>query len=331
MAKIFVGIPTLNRPDMVQETIWSLLHQTRCDWRAVVSDNVSEGDASARVETFVRGLADDRISFHQQPVNGGEYGQGRYFFEQAQRGGEDFMVIVHDDDLIEPTFLEAAVSALERNREAAFFVCNPTVISAVGQPRPEWSRDFDRRWGREGVAEGFIDVLDTHMRSGFTPISCAFFRTSALIASGFVDQDLSGCFPFESNVFLRLGERGMQAWFSPDRLFRLRWHSQQMINWGFLNSETIVEATIRLFERRQFTAENERRRRQTLGRLHRVDALHRASAGDKAGARTAARAAIRANPQSVRTWLVAGASILSPGLAGAVVRSWFGPRTFSSV
>jgi len=283
------------------------------------------------VRAHVAGLGEPRLRFHAQARNEGEYGQGRYFFHCAQEAGCDYFVILHDDDVFEPDFLKRAVAALDAHAEATFFACNPTIIDDEGGPRDDFTRSFDKRWGRVGVAEGFIDVLDTHMRWGFTPISCAFFRVASLRRSGFVDPDLGGCFPFESNVFVRLGEQGAKAWFTPDRLFRLRWHRQQMINWGFLNDEGIVDSTIRLFERRRFSGDNEARRRRLLGRLYRVRALHRARAGDTPGARRAAADALRANPGSVKSWLVAPLAYAAPGLVGAGVRRFFAPGTFSSV
>lgn len=331
MARVFIGIPTLNRPVMVCETINSVLAQGYSDWQAVVSDNVSKGNASDQVAAFVAELCDPRLSFFQQPSNEGEYGQGRFFFEQARSLGADFLVILHDDDVLEPDYLQRATTALDAHQDATFFVCNPSIIDDAGMVNPANTQAFDERWGRKDVQEGHIDVLNTHMRHGFTPISGAFFRLSALIESGFVDPDLTGCFPFESNIFLRLGERGMRAWFTPDRLFRLRWHNQQMTNWGFLNDTGIVDATIRLFERRRFNGDNERLRRRLLGRLHRVQALHRARDGDRISARKAALKALRSNPASIKSWLIGSATIIAPTIVGILVRKHFVPRTYSSI
>lgn len=331
MPRVLVGIPTLNRPALVRETIASVVAQRFTDWVAVVSDNVSQPESVEGVRAHVAGLGEPRVRFHAQPRNEGEYGQGRFLFGCAQEQGCEYFVILHDDDLLEPAFLERAVAALDAHPEAAFFSCNPTIVDERGVPQEDHTRRFDERWGRVGVAEGLLDVLDSHMRSGFTPITAAFFRVEALRRSGFVDPDLGGCFPFESNVFLRLGEQGAKAWFTPERLFRLRWHSQQMINWGFLNDEGIVDSTILLFERRRFTGENEARRLQLLGRLYRVRALHRARASDAPGARRAAAEALRANPGSVRNWMVAPLAFVAPGLVGAGVRRFFAPTTFASV
>jgi hypothetical protein len=176
------------------------------------------------------------------------------------------------------------------------------------------TRAFDTRSRRTGVGEGPIDILSTHMDCGFTPISGAFFRRSALDDSGFVDEDMYGCVPFENNIFVRLGERGARGWFDPRRLLAFRSHDQQMQKTDYLNNQDYVRLTIRLFERRRFRGRNEWRRRQALGRLHRIAALQKAQAGDRPAARTEAASALRANPASISTWLAAATLFVAPFL-----------------
>jgi glycosyltransferase involved in cell wall biosynthesis len=322
MARVLIGIPTYNRPQFVMQAVRSAVAQTFTDWRAIVSDNASSGDTSAKIRGFVAELGDPRVTFHQQEKNLGEYGQGRHFLREAEAGGCDYMEILHDDDTMEPTFVEAAVTSLDARPDMAFFVCNSHVIVEDGSRSESLTRDFDERQHRTGMRDGAIDVLSTHMACGFTPISGAFFRMSALEASGFVDDDLYGCVPFENNIFLRLGERGAKAWFDARRLLSFRSHSQQMQKTDYLNNEEYVSLTIRLFERRHFTGANEWRRRRALGRLHRIVALHKARFGDYAAARAEIARALRANPFSVTTWLVATAGLFAPILVKNAARSW---------
>jgi hypothetical protein len=329
MARTFIGVPTLNRPQLVKLTVDSVRAQTDGNWLLVVSDNVSEPAAQAEVAQWIESLGDPRVRFHAQPRNDGEYGQGRFFLGQAERLCCDFLAILHDDDLIRPDYVARASALLGQHPEAGYVAPALQIIDDDGQVREDWTRSFDERWGRVGAVEGWIDVLDSHMQWGFTPITGAFFRLSALRDSGFVDADMHGCFPFESNIFLRLGERGGRAWYTTEPLLQLRWHQQQMRHWGFLNQPSIVEQTIRLFERRRFDGLNERRRRQLLGRLQRVWALHCARQGDVTGARQAAWASLGHNPASVRNWLVGGASLLVPGAVGRLVRRTFRPDTYS--
>lgn len=329
MPRVLIGIPTFNRPQFVRAAVSSVVAQTFADWRAIVSDNASAGPTRESIRDFVAELGEPRVSFHQQESNLGEYGQGRHFFRQARDGGFEFLAILHDDDVMDPQFVEAAVAALDTHPGAAFFVCNPYVMTVDAVPSATQTDDFDRRSQRSGKGEGEIDVLSTHMACGFTPISGAFFRVSALVDSGFVDDDLYGCVPFENNIFVRLGERGAKAWFDPRRLLGFRSHSEQMQRTDYLNNEDYVRLTIRLLERRRFQGPPERRRRQALGRLYRIEALHKARAGDGSAARQRAATAIRANPASVSTWLVAAGVYVAPFLARRAARAWLdgGGRT----
>lgn len=322
MARVLIGIPTYNRPQFVMQAARSVVGQSFTDWRAIVSDNDSAGNAGTRIRELVAGLGDGRVSFHQQERNVGEYGQGRLFLREAEASGCEYMAMLHDDDTMEPAFLETAVAALDRHPAMALFVCNAHAMVEDGTRSAVLTQDFDRRSQRIGARDGEIDVLSTHMACGFTPISGAFFRMSALRDSGFVDDDLYGCVPFEINIFVRLGERGAKAWFDSRRLLSFRSHGQQMQKTDYLNNEEYVRLTIRLFERRRFEGRNEWRRRQALGRLHRIEALHKAHMGDYGAARGEAASALRNNPLSMKTLMLAAAVNVAPTLVRNAARAW---------
>ena len=112
MSRVLIGIPTFNRPQFVTAAVGSVVAQSFTDWRAIVSDNASEPPTRHAIREYVTRLGDPRVSFHQQQTNLGEYGQGRLFFKRAQDLGCDYLAILHDDDVMEPAFLEAGVAAL---------------------------------------------------------------------------------------------------------------------------------------------------------------------------------------------------------------------------
>lgn len=311
MARVFIGIPTLNRPQLVQETIASIRDQSRGDYRAVVSDNRSAGDAADRVERHVAALDDPRFSFHRQPVNGGEYGQGRFFFAAA--AGHEFFMILHDDDVLNPDYLERGVRALDDNPDAAFFVANPYIMNSQGIRSNAQTARYLREHGRlSGVGEGLFDVLALHLKCGFAPISGTLFRTAALQASGFVDPECHGNYPFESNIFVRLGEIGAKGWFAPRELLGVRYHETSLRNNVFDNPD-VVRMTIRLMAARRFAGGVERLRRAALSRLYRTDALLKLRDGDIAGCRARLREALRENPTSLKGWALAPPIWLCPG------------------
>jgi glycosyltransferase involved in cell wall biosynthesis len=319
VARVLVGIPTRNRPDLVRETVRSVLSQTEPDFRIIVSDNASEAEASESVSRFIRDLADPRVCYYRQPENVGEYGQGRYFFEQC---GEKYFVILHDDDRLEPDYLRVALNLMESHPEAACLAANAYIFDLEGAASPERTRRFLASHGRDRCPEGFIDILEPLLRCGFIPISGAFFRTSALRASGFVDEDCHGNYPFELNVFLRLGERNERAFFTARELIGFRHHDTSLRHTSPLKfNQQITENLLKLLERRRFTGTSERLRRKMLAFTSRNYAVIRLAMGDTAGCQRLLIRAIRLNPLSYRNWTYSAGAFTLPFLMRALYRS----------
>jgi glycosyltransferase involved in cell wall biosynthesis len=312
MGRVFIGIPTLNRPQLVVHTIESVRNQTFRDFRVVVSDDCSRPEVVAEVARHVAGLADPRFSFHAQAEREGEYGQGRFFLRAAE--GAEFMMILHDDDLLHADYCGSAVRSLEAAESAAFFVSDFHVIGADGVKVVKETERYRRLLGRDRATEGLFDVLATHVTLGFAPISGTLFRKRCLDASGFVDDDFFGNYPFESNVFLRLGEIGAKAWYGSSDLMGVRFHPGALRNQHELHNRQIVRSVIRLWERRRFTGKIERMRKVMLSRMYRADALIILREGDYPRARARLFQAIRHNPRSMKAWAFAPALVAAPDL-----------------
>ncbi|WP_265267896.1 glycosyltransferase family 2 protein [Sphingomonas lycopersici] len=294
-------MPTFNRPDFVRETVASLRAQTFGYFRAIVSDNRSPDGAGDAVRAYVEGLGDRRIGFVEQPENGGEYGQGRYLFGAA--GNADYFCILHDDDVLAPSYLQRAVAALDAAPDVALFVANPWVMDAAGTRLTLETYGYQRDHGRSRRERGRFPVLETHMASGFTPISGTVFRTAWLRRSGFVDQDCHGNFPFELNIMTRLGDIGATGWYEPDLLLGVRYHAGSLRNMlGLMRNPAVVGTMLRILERRQYSGAPERRRRKIVSRLYRAQADIALADGDRDEARANLRAACAANPLSPRAW-----------------------------
>jgi glycosyltransferase involved in cell wall biosynthesis len=306
-------VPTYNRPDYVREAVESLRAQSFRDFRVVVSDNASPDGVGAAVRAYVEGLGDPRFRFVQQARNDGEYGQGRYLFGEA--GDAEYFCILHDDDVLSPHYLERAVVALDGAGDAALFVANPWLMDAAGRPSHDRTRAYVRDHRRNRRA-GRFPVLETHMGSGFTPISGTVFRTDALRRSGFVDADCGGNFPFELNIFTRLGDMGAVGWFDSDALLGFRYHPGQLRNTlGLMGNPQVVETMLRILERRRYSGAPERRRRAIVARLHRARAQMAVDQGNPIAARAALGAACAANPLSPHAWTMRARLLLTGGRA----------------
>lgn len=313
MPKVYIGIPTLNRKHLVRETVESLLNQTFTDFYVKISDNHSKQEQSDSVAQFVRELDDERFHFFRQPSNCGEYGQGRYFFKESE--GFDFFMILHDDDVLKPDYLEKALQSLTKNTEMAFFVANPYLMDQGGTPSETDTEQYLREHGRREQNAGEIDVLTTHLALGFTPISGTLFRRQALADSGYVDPECHGNFPFECNIFMRLGEQGAKGWFQPEELLGFRFHKESLRNYlKLMDNPKVVDTMIHLFSTRKFEGENEGRRKVVLSRLYRAKSLIQLRNGQPGESRDFILKAVRENVRSLKAWLTLPALFLAPGL-----------------
>ena len=319
MAKIFIGIPHLNRPHYLRETLESVLNQTFQDFRIIVSDDCSAPEAVRQVKSYIEELGDDRVSFNQLPEKGGEYGQGWYFYEQA--AGHTYFMILHDDDVLKSEdYLERGIRKLSEDESLAYFFANPIVMNAEGEFSAEKTEEYLVSHGRKNKSTGEFDVLTGHMQSGFTPICGTLFRFSALVDSGYVDPDIEGISPFEPNIFVRLGERGAKGWFCSDQLIAYRFHDgSSRVYHHLLENPLVIDGMLKLYARRSFTGENEKLRRKFTSRWYRARMLVNLKKGNWSDARRDLKLTLKENKTSVKAWILAPWVFLTPGLLKAVL------------
>lgn len=316
MARVFIGIPTLNRPRLVRETVLSVLAQTFRDFRVQVSDDGSPPEVVADVRGFVEALGRPEVAFFRQPAPALEYGQGRHLFGECR---EEYFAILHDDDLLDPRYLETAVARLDADPRLACFVANAHAIDLAGVRSEARTRAYDRMHGRDHHRPGPLGILGPLLDSGFFPISGTVFRAAALREAGFVDPDLDGNFPFELNLLLNLGAQGFSGWFEAERLLSFRFHGESLRK-GLWWDRRIVGNVVRLLERHRFSGRPERRRVKVLSfNLRRLAAI-RLGDDDRRGSLETIARALRTNPVSWKNWLFAAAALAVPFAVRPFVR-----------
>lgn len=321
-ASVLVGIPTKNRPGFVREAIKSVLAQTYSHFRIIVSDNCSEAEASRDVESYIRDLDDPRVSYVLQPEDGGEYGQGRYFFAQCD---EEYFTILHDDDCLAPEHLEYSLGILEADPSLTFISTGQYVIDADGNEQPDLTLKYNNKQGRTRFGEGRLEnPLETLLRyGGLFSISGTVFRSSEVKKNGLVDPDCGGLYPFEFNVFLRQTEPLNPVYFTPRKLVAYRHHAGAMRNYAkpFFN-RVMMSTMIILLERRTFTGQAEQKRRKLLAAVYCNYAYIMFVASERASCYRYLSRAIKLYPLSLYVWVYTGFAIFLPFL----IRPIWGPR-----
>ena len=104
---ISIGIPTYNRAKgNLRKVIERALGQTYANIEVIVSDNCSTDNTPELVQSF----DDPRLRYFRQETNIGPNNNFNYCLNQAR--GEYFLLF-HDDDMIDPDFIETCMAALE--------------------------------------------------------------------------------------------------------------------------------------------------------------------------------------------------------------------------
>ena len=108
---ITIGIPTYNRADsFLKEALQSAVEQTYRNLEIIVSDNCSTDST----EVVVKSFSDPRIKYIKHAYNIGAINNFNYCVRKAQGS---FFLLLHDDDKIDPDFVEACVATLPKKHE----------------------------------------------------------------------------------------------------------------------------------------------------------------------------------------------------------------------
>lgn len=109
---VTIGIPTYNRASTSLPRVLSVATaQTYPNLEILVSDNASTDST----EVVVGAVQDERVRYVKQPVNLGANGNFNYLVNAA-RG--TFFHMLHDDDQVDPDFIERCVAALAADPQA---------------------------------------------------------------------------------------------------------------------------------------------------------------------------------------------------------------------
>ncbi|MGI9328390.1 MAG: glycosyltransferase family 2 protein [Pseudomonadales bacterium] len=110
--KVSIGVPIFNGANYLQEALDSLLAQTYEDFEILICDNASTDSTGDICKKYV--AQDHRISYHRNEQNIGPDLNFTRIVDLAR--GEYFKWAAHDD-LLEPTFLQKCVAALDADPE----------------------------------------------------------------------------------------------------------------------------------------------------------------------------------------------------------------------
>lgn len=120
MTKLTIFIQCYNRPVYAQRAIESVLHQTNQDFRLVISDNSSDDELYRLVQSEFPTLECRRRVPSLPALD--------HFNKSISEADTDFFCLFHDDDLMEPEYVDAMLKTIELHPHAVAYACNAVTI-----------------------------------------------------------------------------------------------------------------------------------------------------------------------------------------------------------
>jgi glycosyltransferase involved in cell wall biosynthesis len=180
-ARVTVAVPTRNRSELLRETLASVLAQTYPDFRVIVGDNASDDDT----QQVVQSIGDARVEYVRSDR---DIGHVRNFNRLIGLAQTEFLVLLPDDDLLYPNFLQRTVAALDEFETAGLV---HTAFHHIDEQSRVVQRGVTPVKSREAVSlEAGHRYLERSMMSTL-PVcfSSVVYRTGAITGAGGLRED----------------------------------------------------------------------------------------------------------------------------------------------
>jgi GT2 family glycosyltransferase len=211
--KLTVALVTFNRPEYLRLAIEAIINQTFVDFEFLILDN---GSANLTYE-IIKSFSDKRIKYIRNEVNDVEF--LNYPFVIAN--GE-YIIIVHDDDIMDITFLEREVSILDKYQHVFMVGTNISHININGEILKEKIIDF-----KKDIIFHKYEFINAYLWNGnFLSCPTLMMRTSLIKKYEFrYNFEIGPMVDLYLNFQINL--RGMAIYFINDPIYSYRIHENQ--------------------------------------------------------------------------------------------------------
>lgn len=213
MAKLEVFLLTYNRAEYLEKTINSILGQTYKDFILNILDNSSVDNTYDIIKQFT----DDRINYIKNDINIGAICNANKAFELCL--GE-YMMILHDDNILKPTLFEEEIKVLENNKNIALVASNMDIIDEKGKKTGDTYVNLER-----DIIFNKYEFIEIYFKKEETFICTptAMFRMS-FIRENYMNFDLDIGPICDSFIWFEINCYDVQIYFISNTLLSYRVH-----------------------------------------------------------------------------------------------------------
>lgn len=178
--KITIGIPTFKRPDLLKYALRSAINQVEYfNYEILVVDNDSSRDCMT--EKLMKKIVFPNLSYYKNSENIGMAGNWNRLFELSKG---DYLVMLHDDDLLLPNYLISSINFINNNdvgilKPRQFYVKTNNVNINLN--------DYNLNNTKAKFKK--INCFDNYSKSILGAPTCAFFKKEYVIKLGGFNQD----------------------------------------------------------------------------------------------------------------------------------------------
>jgi glycosyltransferase involved in cell wall biosynthesis len=177
--RVSIGLPVYNGERYLRECLDSILGQSFRDFELVIGDNASTDGTERICREYA--AADKRIHYFRNPQNlGAAENYNRVFHASTA----DLFKWAAHDDMMDPTMLEACISALDADPGAILAFSETMLIDEQGAPLRQYENDL--HLDAESASERFRGCL-LRQSAMCTPVF-GVFRRSALARTALIGK-----------------------------------------------------------------------------------------------------------------------------------------------
>ncbi len=184
---ITIGIPTRNRAALVKDCVTRALAQSYRNVEVLVSDNASTDGTLATL----RAIDDERLRVLSNPK---DIGHSKNFAKCVQEARGDYLVLVSDDNILDPDFLEKCVRLVRREPGIPIVLATYeiVVIDEFSENQRRVVPAVASKKLSTGIWEG-TDVLEEYLNGRISAqLWSSIIRTDILRRNGFAIHPIAG-------------------------------------------------------------------------------------------------------------------------------------------
>ena len=237
---VTIAIPTYQRFAYLQTAVASALTQTYPHLEILISQDPTPTGLDPNILAWSQNLANKKsqVRYRANISNLGLAGNWNAVSDAAEG---DYIVIIGDDDILLPTFVETLVNAAKPQSQVIF--SNHYIINSEGTRLVEESKQWIQKYHRDRMPSGQLASPEIWVWQNSIPLLSALIRTETVQRLRF-KEDLNTP---EIELFLRLAQEGAEFIFVPEYLAEYRVHPRSATSSGRgLRSDRLVHYLLSL-------------------------------------------------------------------------------------